>query len=176
MNEDPYKRVANLYDRLFEPMNRGLNLLGLRMSSPKKDMKVLDVGCGTGALLEQYSKYGCQLYGIDPSPSMFDIARSRLGVDAHLTLGSAQDMPYEDGFFDQVLCMLVLHEMEPEMRILALDEMERVLHQDGSILLIDFHVGPSRPLKGWLTRAFIFLSELLAGRRHFRLKSAHKPS
>ena len=31
MTDDPYKRVAGFYDRLFEPMNRGLRVLGFRM-------------------------------------------------------------------------------------------------------------------------------------------------
>jgi len=47
-------------------------------------------------------------------------------------------------------------------------EMKRVIKADGRILLIDFHAGPARPLKGWLTKPIIFLSEVAAGRRHFR--------
>jgi ubiquinone/menaquinone biosynthesis C-methylase UbiE len=47
-------------------------------------------------------------------------------------------------------------------------EMKRVLKTEGHILLIDFHAGPARPLKGWLTKSIIFLSEMAAGRRHFR--------
>jgi hypothetical protein len=33
--------------------------------------------------------------------------------------------------------------------------------------LIDFHAGPSRPLKGWFTKLVIFFSEIAAGHRHF---------
>ena len=168
MNEDPYRRVASLYDRLFEPLNRGLRSLGLRMFPPEPGMKVLDVGCGTGVHLEIYRRSECELYGIDSSPSMLDIARKRLGEDAKLRLGSATELPYEDGLFDLALCMLVLHEMDPETRTPALAELKRVSKPDGRILLIDFHAGPARPLKGWLTKSIIFLSEVAAGRRHFR--------
>jgi ubiquinone/menaquinone biosynthesis C-methylase UbiE len=46
--------------------------------------------------------------------------------------------------------------------------MKRVLKNSGRILLIDFHPGPIRPFKGWLTKLIIFLSEVAAGREHFR--------
>jgi ubiquinone/menaquinone biosynthesis C-methylase UbiE len=168
MNEDPYRRVAGIYDRLFEPLNRGLRLLGLRMFQPEQKMRVLDVGCGTGVHLDKYRRSGCELYGIDTSPSMLDVARDRLGEAAELCLGNATEMPYESHTFDLVLCMLVLHEMEQLTRMSVIGEMKRVLKANGRILLIDFHAGRARPLKGWLTKPVIFLSELAAGRRHFR--------
>jgi len=166
--EDPYRRVAGIYDRLFEPLNRGLRLLGVRMFPPEQGMRVLDVGCGTGVHLDIYRRSRCKLYGIDTSPSMLDAARTRLGEDAELHLGDAAKMPYENGTFDLVLCMLVLHEMDQPTRTSVIAEMKRVLKADGHILFIDFHTGPARPLKGWLTKPIIFLSEVAAGRRHFR--------
>jgi ubiquinone/menaquinone biosynthesis C-methylase UbiE len=168
MNEDPYRGVAGIYDRLFEPLNRRLRLLGVRMFPPEKNMKVLDVGCGTGVHLDIYRGYGCELYGIDNSPSMLDVARTRLGVDAELRLADATKIPYESNTFDLIVCMLVLHEMDQRMRMSVIAEMKRVLKTEGHILLIDFHAGPARPLKGWLTKSIIFLSEMAAGRRHFR--------
>lgn len=168
MTEDPYRRVANVYDRLFEPLNSGLRLLGVRMFLPKKGMKVLDVGCGTGIHLDIYRRFNCKLYGIDTSPSMLDVAKSRLGDNAELRLCEATEMPYDRDTFDLVLCMLVLHEMDQLTRDLVLSEIKRVLKTDGHILLIDFHAGHVRPLKGWLTKLIVFLSEVAAGRRHFR--------
>jgi ubiquinone/menaquinone biosynthesis C-methylase UbiE len=131
-------------------------------------MKILDIGCGTGAHLEIYRKFGAEVYGIDTSPSMLEIARNRLGEDADLRLGDATKMPYEDDAFDLALSMLVLHEMDQETRMSTIADMKRVLKSDGHILLIDFHVGSARFMKGWLTKLFIFLSEVAAGRRHFR--------
>ena len=168
MSDDPYRRVAGIYDRLFEPLNRGLRLLGVSMFPPKKGMRVLDVGCGTGAHLDIYRSFDCKLYGIDTSPSMLDVARSRLGEDAELRLGDATELPHENNIFDLVLCMLALHEMDQATRNSVLAEMKRVLKTDGHILLIDFHVGHARPLKGWLIKSIILLSEVAAGRRHFR--------
>lgn len=168
MNKDPYKRVASFYDRLFEPMNRGLRILGLRMFIPQQAGVVLDVGCGTGIHLEIYQRYGCNLYGVDTSPSMLELARTRLGERAELRLADATQLPYEAGFFDLVLCMLVLHEMDEQVRNTVIGELTRVIKPDGRILLIDFHAGKPRPLKGWFSKLVILLSEVAAGRRHFR--------
>jgi ubiquinone/menaquinone biosynthesis C-methylase UbiE len=168
MSEDPYKRVAGLYDRLFEPMNRGLRLLGLRMFMPPRGGAVLDVGCGTGLHLEMYQRLKTKLYGIDTSPSMLALAKARLGKGADLRLADATKMPYEDGSFDLVISMLTLHEMDPQVRPRVVSQIRRVVKRDGRILFIDFHPGTPRPLKGWLSKLVILASEVAAGRRHFR--------
>jgi ubiquinone/menaquinone biosynthesis C-methylase UbiE len=168
MTTDPYRNVASLYDRLFESMNHGLRLAGLRMFRPAKGMSVLDVGCGTGTGLELYQRYQCQLYGLDASPAMLNIARGRLADSARLDLGDATRMPYEDSKFDLVISMLTLHEMSPETLEAVIGEIKRVLKRDGRILLIDFHPGPYQALQGWISRAIILLSEFLAGSEHFR--------
>jgi ubiquinone/menaquinone biosynthesis C-methylase UbiE len=168
MNQDPYRNVAGIYDRLFESMNKGLRLVGIRMFRPAKGMAVLDVGCGTGTHLELYQRYDCDLYGLDRSPSMLAVAQRRLRDAAKLDLGSATYMPYEDDMFDLIICMLSLHEMPPEARAAAIEEMRRVLKGEGRILLIDFNPGPIQPLQGWISKVIILLSEVAAGREHFR--------
>lgn len=138
------------------------------MFIPPRGGSVLDVGCGTGMHLEMYQKYECSLYGIDLSPSMLALARDRLGDSADLRLADGTQMPYEAGSFDLALCMLALHEMDEQVRRIVLDEITRVTKRDGRILLIDFHAGRPRPIKGWLSKLVILLSEVAAGGRHFR--------
>ena len=168
MNADSYRFVANIYDRIFEPLNRGLRGIGIRMLPPEQGMKVLDVGCGTGVHLNLYRNAECDVYGIDNSPSMLDVARKRLGAGADLRLGDIAQLPYDDGQFELVLCMLVLHEMDQLSRMAVIAEMKRVIKPNGHILLIDFHAGHVTSMKGWFTKPFVFLSEVAAGRRHFR--------
>ncbi len=165
---DPYRKIASIYDRLFDSMNKGLKLVGIRMFRPSKGMNILDVGCGTGSHLELYQRYKCNLYGLDMSPAMLEVARERLGDTAQLDLCDAMNMPYTDDKFDLVMSMLSLHEMSPETRSAVLEEVRRVLKDDGYLLLIDFHPGPYRPLQGWISKTIIFFSELAAGREHFK--------
>jgi len=166
--KDPYRYYAGIYDRIFDSMNKGLKLVGIRMFRPSKGMNILDVGCGTGSHLELYQRYKCNLFGIDQSPSMMDVARERLGESAQLELGNATEMPYEDDKFDLVFSMLTLHEMSPDTRSTVLNEIKRVLKSDGRLLLIDFHPGPYKPLQGWVSKTIIFISEVAAGREHFK--------
>lgn len=168
MNNDPYKHVAAIYDRIFEPMNKGLRFMGLRMFTPLRDSSILDIGCGTGLHLEMYRNFGCSLYGIDTSPSMLEKAEARLGKNVDLRKADATEIPFNSDFFDLVLCMLVLHEMDDNIRYKVLNEMHRVVKQNGRVLVIDFHAGKARLPLGSLFKTIIFISEFAAGSRHFR--------
>lgn len=165
---DPYQRIARIYDRLFEPLNSGLRSIGMKMFPPFEGMTVLDVGCGTGVHLELYQKAACEVFGIDLSPSMLQVASQRLGERAHLFMGDASKMPYSGKIFDLIIMSTVLHEMSSEIRSAVIAESERVLKKEGRILCIDYHPGPIRPLKGWLYKSIITLVELLAGREHYK--------
>jgi demethylmenaquinone methyltransferase/2-methoxy-6-polyprenyl-1,4-benzoquinol methylase len=168
MKADPYKKFAKLYDTFIEPLTSGLRAIGMKMFPPREGMVVLDVGCGTGIHLELYQKAGCNVYGIDQSPSMLQVARNRLGESANLYLGDASNMPYQDKEFDLIIFSTVLHEMPRAVLSAVINEAKRTLKEDGRILLIDFHPGPIRPLKGWLHKTIITFLEFTAGREHFK--------
>jgi demethylmenaquinone methyltransferase/2-methoxy-6-polyprenyl-1,4-benzoquinol methylase len=168
MIRDPYKKLAKFYDTFVEPSNTVLRKIVLKMYPPKEGMRVLEVGCGTGTNLKLYHQAGCNVYGIDLSSSMLEVARRKLGEQADLRMGDASQMPYSDGFFDVVIAMLTLHEMPRQVRLPVMDEMVRVMKQDGHLLLIDFHPGPIRFPMGWLYKTIILFFEITAGREHFR--------
>ncbi len=168
MKADPYKKIAKLYDTFIGPLTSGLRALGMKMLPPREGMAVLDVGCGTGTNLELYQKAGCKVSGIDQSPSMLQVARYRLGESADLYMGDASNMPYPDKEFDLIIMSTVLHEMPRAVRSAVINEAKRTIKEDGRILLIDFHPGPIRPLKGWLYKSIITFIEFAAGGEHFK--------
>lgn len=168
MSKDAYGRIANWYDKVFDSVNAGLRGISQKMYPPTADMKVLDVGCGTGSHLMAYQQAGCDIYGIDMSPAMLKQAQEKLGDKAKLHLGDASDMPYEDDLFDLITTTLMLHEMPPTVRDAVISEMKRVLKPDGHLLFIDFHPGKLKFPKGWFTKIFITTSEIIAGREHFK--------
>ena len=168
MRSDPYKRIAGFYDFIFEPVNSSLRQIGLIMSAVSPGMKVLDIGCGTGAQLELYKNQRCEIYGIDTSPSMLAKAKERFGSSAQLIITDAGKTPFSDSYFDLILASFVIHEMPPPTRSIVFKEMNRLVKNEGHILLTDFHFKSRWTMKGIFTKCFITLSEIMAGRQHYK--------
>ncbi|WP_119303395.1 class I SAM-dependent methyltransferase [Dongia deserti] len=94
----------------------------------------LDVGCGTGALVEAILDRAApeQVVGIDPSEGYLDFARSRLR-DARVAfrIGDARALPIDDGTCGLAVAGLVLNFVREPARALA--EMRRAVHPGGIV-------------------------------------------
>jgi ubiquinone/menaquinone biosynthesis C-methylase UbiE len=165
---DPYRRIARFYDAVVEPFNAALRGYVVRVAQPQIGMKVLEIGCGTGTNLELFTEAGCEVAGVDLSPSMIDLAKKKLGDRADLRLGDAAEIPFADSSFDLVLSFLTLHEMPPAVRTPVMKEIVRVAGADGKVLLIDYHPGPIRFPTGWFYKSVIYAIEFGAGWEHFQ--------
>jgi ubiquinone/menaquinone biosynthesis C-methylase UbiE len=93
-----------------------------------KGKNVLDLGCGTGMHTKILKRRGADVWGLDISPKMIEIARNDIkGVD--FKVGSANKLPYKPKFFDIVvagLCVSYFKNLDK-----ALKEVYRVLKKDG---------------------------------------------
>lgn len=92
----------------------------------------LDVGCGTGALTERiaHARVPGHLIGVDPSEAFLETARQRVsGQNIELRTGTADNLPFENDFFDYVVSGLVLN-FVPDKKA-ALREFLRVLAPGG---------------------------------------------
>ncbi|MER6599134.1 class I SAM-dependent methyltransferase [Streptomyces rubiginosohelvolus] len=95
--------------------------------------RILDAGCGSGALFAALRERGAMVNGFDSSAGMLRLARQRLGDGADLQaadLGSP--LPYPDDTFDDVVASLVLHYLEDWGPALA--ELRRVLRPGGRLI------------------------------------------
>jgi SAM-dependent methyltransferase len=63
--------------------------------------RVLEVGCGTGVFLRAAADTGAEVYGLDASEALLELAGARV-PEADLRLGDLESLPYEDDFFDLV--------------------------------------------------------------------------
>jgi ubiquinone/menaquinone biosynthesis C-methylase UbiE len=95
--------------------------------------EVLEVGCGTGLLLERMRRFAATAVGVDLSPGMLERARAR-GLDVHH--GSVTALPFGDASFDVVCSFKVLAHVR-EIH-LAMSEMLRVLRPGGA-LVVEFY-------------------------------------
>lgn len=115
--------------------------------------KVLDLGCGTGTILEQISQtYSfAELYGIDLSEKMIGQAKQRLDTKAVLSTGDAENLPYENNSFDLVCCVESFHHYPNPNK--ALSEINRILKTGGTFLLCDtWSKSPLRQIMNFLIR------------------------
>lgn len=96
--------------------------------------RVLDAGCGSGALSAALRERGASVTGLDASTGMLALARRRLGEGADLHEGRlGEPLPFGDGTFDDVVASLVLHYLEDWAPALA--ELRRVLKPGGRLLV-----------------------------------------
>ncbi len=134
-----FNKWANFYDTpvnylTFYLANRKL----LRLLNLQKANSILDVGCGTGILLEQLLKTGndLQLFGLDISDTMLTVAKKKFsGTNVQLTLGSAIHMPFKDNSFDFVTCVHSFHHHPDTLQ--SLKEMKRVVKKGGKVIILD---------------------------------------
>lgn len=99
--------------------------------------KVLDLGCGTGIILEQIRviNHTAELFGLDLSENMISQAVQRLNTGASLSVGDAENLPYEDQSFDLVCCVQSFHHYPNPIK--AISEIKRILKKNGTFLLCD---------------------------------------
>lgn len=106
----------------------------------KTFFSVLDLGTGTGRMLELLAPFAQRAVGVDQSPAMLNVARARLehaGLrNAQLRQGDIYALPVEHDAYDLVVVHQVLHYLDDPAR--ALREAVRTLRPGGQIVIIDF--------------------------------------
>jgi SAM-dependent methyltransferase len=98
-----------------------------------REKKILDVGCGTGAILKQLGNPEKNV-GIDLAPEAISFCRQR-GLN-NVQQGDIHALPFADASFDVVICSSVLYHQWVSDLEGAVREMHRVLRPDGTLLII----------------------------------------
>ena len=124
-----FGRLESAYDRL--------------VSHVKAGQRVLDLGCGTGALALRSAARGARVKGIDVNSQMLEIARLK-AEDAGLVdtvdfceMGVAELDNEEPDFYDVVMSGLCFSELTADELTYALEQAMRILKPGGLLLLAD---------------------------------------
>jgi ubiquinone/menaquinone biosynthesis C-methylase UbiE len=117
----------------------------------RQNSRVLDVGCGNGKTLVPLAKKKYDVVGLDVSWSALKILEEtlkKLGIYANLVLGDMTTFPFHDGCFDAVVCNYVLTHLLDEDRVKGINEIRRVLKNNGFLFIEVFSTDDFRYGKG----------------------------
>lgn len=142
--ERVWQKAAPKYDRQMASFERAQFKDGREWVASRVHGHVLEVAIGTGLNLPHYPD-DAVVTGVDISPAMLSQATDRarsLGRKVDLRVADAQELPFDGGAFDAVVCALALCSIPDPAKAIA--EMSRVLVPGGHLVLID-HIGSSWP-------------------------------
>lgn len=124
---------AKAFEKIIE---RELEILGL-----KPNMKVLDAGCGTGAITRRIASkvFPAEAFGIDIDPLFIEKAKKAVldeGIkNVHFEIGNIDNLKYDGGFFDLAYCNVVLQHVKNPVKTIA--ELKRVTRKGGIVAASD---------------------------------------
>jgi demethylmenaquinone methyltransferase/2-methoxy-6-polyprenyl-1,4-benzoquinol methylase len=112
---------------------------------PRDRGHVLDVATGTGLVAKELLRRGFRVTGLDQSPEMLAVARSRFGETVPLVEASASDIPVANAAFDHLTFTYLLRYVDDPRATLR--ELARVVRPGGTIAMLEFAVprGAWRP-------------------------------
>jgi ubiquinone/menaquinone biosynthesis C-methylase UbiE len=131
----------------------------LDQDGPKEKGKILDIGCGPGIYAKDLLERGWEVWGIDLSPKMIEVAAQSISdvpepdrQRAHFSVGQVDALTFDAEFFDAVICIGVLSYVESLEN--SLSEISRVLKPGGrAVLQLSNKISPFEfevSLKRWI--------------------------
>ena len=96
----------------------------------RDSVRILDIGCGTGANMKAFSRQG-KTIGVDSSMDALNFCQTR-GLH-NLTLSGVEQLPFRDGTFDVVTALEILEHTDDDLH--ALREIRRVAGKDALVLI-----------------------------------------
>jgi SAM-dependent methyltransferase len=105
------------------------------------DERVLDIATGPGYIAEAFAGTAREVVGVDLTDAMLAIAKARThqrGIsNVTFRAADAQNLPFDNGVFDVVVCRLAVHHLQKPLQVLR--EMARVCRAGGRVLVEDIY-------------------------------------
>jgi ubiquinone/menaquinone biosynthesis C-methylase UbiE len=142
MEYEDYTATSQTYDNIRVPI--GLDSLDRALATAAEsaglpsaqDLRVLDVGCGTGNYIDALKDRVGKCSGLEFNEGMLSQSQAKHAGDPRVALhhGSVLDMScFSDESFNTVIMTQVMHHLTPDMHRRALSEMGRVLKPGGTV-------------------------------------------
>lgn len=132
---DPLMKIT----RLERKIKKGL----LIQADMKNNDTILDFGCGTGTLtiMAKEETPKAITHGVDIDPNILKIAQNKVknnGYEVFLKAYDGVSLPYKNEMFDKVISSLVFHHLTRSQKLMALEEIYRILKFGGELHILDF--------------------------------------
>src|SRR5215472_3029220 len=133
-----YQLWADTYDQEHNPILSVEQRILESLLPPLRGLDVVDLGCGTGRLLNVSRKAGARtLVGVDISPGMVRVARTKLGDAATLLCAECGNAPIAGASADVIFCSFVLSYLGDAEQLFRF--VKTILRPGGSFFLSDVH-------------------------------------
>ena len=121
-----YNSISNSYNELHreEQLNK-IRLIKDNLEIKENDF-LLDVGCGTGVFAEEFN---CIKIGIDPSIDMLNQGKNAFYIQAY-----AENLPFKDSSFDNVISVTAIHNFRNIRK--GLEEIRRVSKENVALSIL----------------------------------------
>lgn len=104
--------------------------LALQKIGLSKDKLILDVGCGTGAIIKKLNEAGYKAQGVDVSEEALKYCRQK---GLQVIQGGADRLPFADNYFDAVISLDMLEHLKDDRK--AVEEISRVIKPGGYLII-----------------------------------------
>jgi ubiquinone/menaquinone biosynthesis C-methylase UbiE len=161
-----YNKISCFYDALADRSEAPVRKAGLQLLKARAGEKILEIGFGTGHVLETFAKAvgpEGKVFGLDLSDKMVSLAKRNLDEaglleNTRLRCGDAEQLPYAAGTMDAVFMSFTLELFDTPEIPRVLNECKRVLRTGGRIVVVGMSkLGEHEPLIGvfeWAHRHF----------------------
>ncbi len=126
-NSFPFAGYDQLLDRIVE------------LCSPRPGMKILDLGIGTGGLAKRFVEYDCEIYGMDFSGRMLELAGQKLPKATLIQGDIGSEWPSELSLkFDRVVSTYTIHHFDTNEKIDLIHRIiDELLIENGVLIIGD---------------------------------------
>ena len=126
-NEYPFAGYKDVLNTIYNIVHR------------KEKAKVLDIGFGTGVLTKKLYDDGYEIYGIDFSERMLEIAKEKMPLAKLVQYDFSRGLPkeLENIQFNYIISTYAMHHLEDEDKIKFINKLEKYLSRDGRIIIGD---------------------------------------
>ena len=130
---ESYNAMSRWYD-LFTGSEKRFTEIGIQMLDVQQNESVLEIGCGTGHTLAEFTNKTRKITAIDLSEKMLNLARGKIGQkNAGLCQADGLHLPFSKEQFDNVFISFTLELFDTPEIPMALKEIHRVLIAGGKI-------------------------------------------